>query len=198
MNPAFVTITTFHSWTRVTVIFTLTLWPSRLRHVRTFNLTAARCDKTNLKVKVGDFPGMEVVDPLQDLFDELSGLLLAQRLLLRQEVKQLPPGDPATQTHSITGTIHLYLLALRFIYLLLCYSYLSITHLLHRHLFTTAFLHLLLPAQHSPQLYKLLYLFIYYSSAVHIFTHMLQNTFKYTKISSISIWPLTHAIYVFS
>lgn len=98
MNPAFVTITTFHSWTRVTVIFTLTPWPSRLRHVRAFNLTAARCDKTNLKVKVGDFPGMEVVDPLQDLFDELSGLLLAQRLLLCQEVKQLPPGDPATQT----------------------------------------------------------------------------------------------------
>lgn len=53
---------------------------------------------TNLKVKVGNFPSMEVVHALQDLFDELSGLLLAQRLLLGQKVKQLSPGDPATQT----------------------------------------------------------------------------------------------------
>lgn len=45
---------------------------------------------TNLEVEVCDLPGVEVVHPLQDLLDELRGLLLAQRLFLRQEVKQFP------------------------------------------------------------------------------------------------------------
>lgn len=45
---------------------------------------------------MGNFSGVEVVDALQDLFDELSGFLLAQRLLLRQEIKQLTSRDPAT------------------------------------------------------------------------------------------------------
>ena len=47
---------------------------------------------------MGDLSGVEVVHPLQDLLDELRGLLLAQRLLLRQEVEQLPSRDPETQT----------------------------------------------------------------------------------------------------
>jgi len=47
---------------------------------------------------VGDFSGMEVVHPLKDLLDELSGLLLTQGLLLGQEVKQLTSRDPETQT----------------------------------------------------------------------------------------------------
>lgn len=58
----------------------------------------ARLVWTNLEVKVGYFPGVEVVHPLEDLLDELSGLFLAQRLLLRQEVKQLTSRDPETQT----------------------------------------------------------------------------------------------------
>lgn len=45
---------------------------------------------------MGNFSGVEVVHPLQDLFDELSGLLLAQRLLLREEIKQLTSRDPET------------------------------------------------------------------------------------------------------
>lgn len=49
--------------------------------------------QTNLEVKVSDLSGVEVVDALQDLLDELSGLFLAQRLLLGQEVKQLTPRD---------------------------------------------------------------------------------------------------------
>lgn len=53
---------------------------------------------TNLEVKVGDLSGVEVVHPLQDLLDELRGLLLAQRLLLSQEVEQLTSRDPETQT----------------------------------------------------------------------------------------------------
>lgn len=39
--------------------------------------------QTNLEVKVSDFSGVEVVDALQDLLDELGGLFLTQRLLLR-------------------------------------------------------------------------------------------------------------------
>lgn len=45
---------------------------------------------TNLEIKVCYFSGMEVVDSLKDLLDELSGLFLAQRFLLSQKVKQLP------------------------------------------------------------------------------------------------------------
>lgn len=52
--------------------------------------------RTNLEIKVGDFSGVEVVHPLQDLLDELRGLLFAQRLLLCEEVKQLTSRDPTT------------------------------------------------------------------------------------------------------
>lgn len=45
---------------------------------------------------MGNFSGVEVVHPLQDLLDELSGFLLAQRLLLGEEIKQLTSRDPET------------------------------------------------------------------------------------------------------
>lgn len=45
-------------------------------------MAAAALMQTNLEVEVSDLPGVEVVDALQDLLDELSGLFLAQRLLL--------------------------------------------------------------------------------------------------------------------
>lgn len=32
--------------------------------------------------------GVKVLDPVQDLFNELSGLLLTERLLLSQEIKE--------------------------------------------------------------------------------------------------------------
>lgn len=56
--------------------------------------------QTNLEVKVSDFPGVEVVDALQDLLDELSGLFLAQRLLLGQKVKQLTARDATRERES--------------------------------------------------------------------------------------------------
>lgn len=65
------------------------------------NLSVVCLHWTNLEIKVGYFPGVEVVDPLEDLLDELSGLFLAQRLLLCQEVKELTSRDPATQTRII-------------------------------------------------------------------------------------------------
>lgn len=49
--------------------------------------------QTNLEVKVSDLSGVEVVDALQDLLDELSGLFLTQRLLLGQKVKELTARD---------------------------------------------------------------------------------------------------------
>lgn len=45
-----------------------------------------------LEVKVGDVFGVQVGDTVQDLLEELGGLLLRQRLLLGQEVKELPSG----------------------------------------------------------------------------------------------------------
>lgn len=45
-----------------------------------------------LQVKVGDLFGVQVEDPIKDLLEELSGFLLTQRLLLCQEVKELPAG----------------------------------------------------------------------------------------------------------
>lgn len=54
--------------------------------------------QTNLEVKVSDFSGVEVVDTLQDLFDELSGLFLTQRFLLGQKVKQLAARDATTES----------------------------------------------------------------------------------------------------
>lgn len=56
--------------------------------------------QTNLEVEVSDFPGVQVVDALQDLLDELSGLFLAQRLLLGQKVKQLTARDARRERES--------------------------------------------------------------------------------------------------
>lgn len=63
-------------------------------------MAATALMQTNLEVEVSDFPGVEVVDALQDLLDELSGLFLAQRLLLGQEVKQLAARDAARERES--------------------------------------------------------------------------------------------------
>lgn len=41
-----------------------------------------------LQVKMGNVFGVQVVDAIQDLFEKLSGLLLAERLLLSQEVEE--------------------------------------------------------------------------------------------------------------
>lgn len=46
--------------------------PVKSNGVATFRL------KTNLKVKMGNFPGVQVVDPFKYLFDKLRGLLLTQ------------------------------------------------------------------------------------------------------------------------
>lgn len=46
-----------------------------------------------LQVEVSDLFGVKVQDSVQDLLEELRGLLLAQRLLLCQEVKELAAGD---------------------------------------------------------------------------------------------------------
>lgn len=48
-----------------------------------------------LQVEVSYLLGVQVEDPIQDLFEELSGLLLTQRLFLCQEVKELPAGHAA-------------------------------------------------------------------------------------------------------
>lgn len=45
---------------------------------------------------MSDLFGVQVEDSVQDLLEELSGLLLAQRLLLRQEVEELAAGHAAT------------------------------------------------------------------------------------------------------
>lgn len=42
-----------------------------------------------LQVKMGNMFGVQVVDSIQDLFKKLGGLLLAERLLLSQEVEEL-------------------------------------------------------------------------------------------------------------
>lgn len=63
-------------------------------------VAATALTRTNLEVEVSDFPGVEVVDALQDLLDELSGLLLAQRLLLGQKVKQLTARDATRERES--------------------------------------------------------------------------------------------------
>lgn len=41
---------------------------------------------------MGDALGVKILDAVQDLLEELRGLLLRQRLLLSQEVKELPAG----------------------------------------------------------------------------------------------------------
>lgn len=53
-----------------------------------------------LKVEVGNLLGVQVEDPVQDLLEELGGLLLAQRLLLCQEVKELPAGHAAQEDRT--------------------------------------------------------------------------------------------------
>ena len=44
----------------------------------------------DLEVKVSDAFGVQILNAVQDLLQELCGFLLCQRLLLSQEVKQLP------------------------------------------------------------------------------------------------------------
>lgn len=53
-----------------------------------------------LKVKVSDLFGVQVEDPVQDLLEELSGLLLAQRLLFSEEVEELAAGHTGQNTES--------------------------------------------------------------------------------------------------
>lgn len=48
-----------------------------------------------LQIEVGDLPGVEVVNSVEDLLYELRGLLFTQRLLLGQKVEELAPGHPA-------------------------------------------------------------------------------------------------------
>lgn len=50
------------------------------------------CPAADLEVEVSDAFGVQVLDAVQDLLQELRGLLLGQRLLLRQEVKELSSG----------------------------------------------------------------------------------------------------------
>lgn len=47
--------------------------------------------------------GVQVEDPIQDLLQELSGLLLTQRLLLCQEVEELPAGHAAQERDGTEG-----------------------------------------------------------------------------------------------
>lgn len=44
---------------------------------------------------MSNFLGMKVVHSVQDLLNEAGGLLLTQRLLLGQKVKELSSGHPA-------------------------------------------------------------------------------------------------------
>lgn len=44
---------------------------------------------TDLEIKVSNFLCVQVVHPVQDLLNEAGGLLLTQRLLLGQEIKEL-------------------------------------------------------------------------------------------------------------
>lgn len=56
-----------------------------------------------LKVKVSDLFGVQVADSIQDLLEELSGFLLAQRLLLCQKVKELTAGHPGRGEKEMEG-----------------------------------------------------------------------------------------------
>lgn len=47
-----------------------------------------------LQVKVSDLFGVKVMDSIQDLLEELRGLLLTQGLLLCQEVEELASSHP--------------------------------------------------------------------------------------------------------
>lgn len=47
---------------------------------------------TDLEVKVGDAFGVQILNAIENLLKKLRGLLLCQRLLLGEEVKQLPSG----------------------------------------------------------------------------------------------------------
>lgn len=47
---------------------------------------------SDLEVKVSDAFGVQILNAVQDLLEELRGLLLCQRLLLSQEVEELSSG----------------------------------------------------------------------------------------------------------
>ena len=49
---------------------------------------------------MGYISRVEVVDPFQDLVNELGGLILTQRLLLGQKVKELSSRHPAATKHT--------------------------------------------------------------------------------------------------
>lgn len=51
----------------------------------------------HLEVEVGNVPPMHVGNSLEDLLQELDGLCLHQRLLLGNEVKELPTADPESR-----------------------------------------------------------------------------------------------------
>lgn len=53
-----------------------------------------------LQIKMCNPLGVKVLDSIQDLFDKLSGLLLAERLLLSQEIKQFSSRDPGTHKYT--------------------------------------------------------------------------------------------------
>lgn len=50
---------------------------------------------------MGNALGVQVVDAVQDLLEELGGLVLRQRLLFRQEVEELPAGDQLQDEHHV-------------------------------------------------------------------------------------------------
>ena len=50
---------------------------------------------------MGDALRVQVVDAVQDLLEKLGGLVLRQRLLLRQEVEELPARDQLQDEHHV-------------------------------------------------------------------------------------------------
>lgn len=48
--------------------------------------------------------GVKVLDPVQDLFNKLSGLFFTERLLLRQEIEEFSTRHAAKHTHTRTHT----------------------------------------------------------------------------------------------
>lgn len=53
-----------------------------------------------LQIKMCDPLGVEILNSIEDLLDELSGLLFAERFLLSQEIEQLSSRDPVTHTNT--------------------------------------------------------------------------------------------------
>lgn len=66
------------------------------------NACVCLCMRVYLQIEVCDSLGVQVLDSVEDLFDKLSGLLLAERLLLRQEIEQLSSRHPGLDTHTHT------------------------------------------------------------------------------------------------